>query len=95
LCVEINNKVLPITAKNVNQVFGIPTSGQKLHDYKASDKRAVRAKLRKICDEKNLQAMFRRRQLCHLWINEVLRWFIEHYVNVKEADVDDWTVSHF
>jgi hypothetical protein len=23
------------------------------------------------------------------------RWFIEHYANTKEADVDDWTVQSF
>jgi hypothetical protein len=26
-------------------------------------------------------------------VSEVPRWFIEHYANAKEADVDDWTVQ--
>jgi hypothetical protein len=36
-----------------------------------------------------------RRQLCWYGVSEVPRWFIEHYMNAKEADVDDWTVQSF
>jgi hypothetical protein len=27
-----------------------------------------------------------------LGVSEVPRWFIKHYANAKESDVDDWTV---
>jgi hypothetical protein len=30
-----------------------------------------------------------------LGVSEVPRWFIEHYANAKESDVDDWTVQSF
>jgi hypothetical protein len=61
------------------------------------DKRASRVELRKICDEKVLEAMFRRRggNYASLGVNEVPRWFIEHYANAKESDVDDWIVQSF
>jgi hypothetical protein len=91
LHIEIGNKVLPITTKVVNQVFDILASGQRLLDYKAAHKRAGRAGLRKICDKKGFQAMFRRRggNYAGLGVSKVPRWFIEHYANAKEADVDD------
>jgi hypothetical protein len=30
-----------------------------------------------------------------LGVSEVPRWFIEHYANAKEFDVDDWTMQSF
>jgi hypothetical protein len=41
--------------------------------------------------------MFRRRggNYAGMGVSEVPRWFIEHYMNAKEADVDDWTVQSF
>jgi hypothetical protein len=41
--------------------------------------------------------MFRRRggNYAGMGVSEVPRWFIEHYMNAKEADVDDLTVELF
>jgi hypothetical protein len=97
LRIQISKKVFPITVEVVHQVFGLPASGQSLPNYKPADKRAGRVELRKICEEKGLESMFRRRggNYASLGVSEVFRWFIEHYVNVKEADVDDWTIQSF
>jgi hypothetical protein len=73
------------------------SSGKSLPSYNATDKRAASAKLRKLCDEKGMESMFNRRvgNYAGLGVSEVTRWFIEHYTNVKEADVDDWTMQSF
>jgi hypothetical protein len=44
-----------------------------------------------------MESMFRRcgGNYARLGVSEVLRWFIEHYANTKEADVDDWIVQSF
>jgi hypothetical protein len=41
--------------------------------------------------------MFRRHRgnYASLGVTDVPRWFIEHYANAKEADVDDWIVQSF
>jgi hypothetical protein len=72
-------------------VFGLLASGQSLPNYKPTDKRADRADLRKLCDDKGLETMFIRREgnYAGLGVSEVPRWFIEHYANVKDVDVDD------
>jgi hypothetical protein len=69
-------------------------SGKSLPNYNAADKRAASADLRKLCDSKGPKSMFNRRggNYAGLGVSEVPRWFIEHYANAKEADVDDWTV---
>jgi hypothetical protein len=88
---------LPITAEIVQQVFRLSASGKSLPNYNAVDKRATRADLRKLCDSKGLESMFNRRggNYGGLGVSEVPMWFIEHYANEKEADVDDWTVYSF
>jgi hypothetical protein len=88
---------LPITAEAIHQVLGLSTSGHSLTNYNAADKRAGRADLRKLCDVKGLESLFRRHggNYAGLGVSEVPRWFIEHYANVKEANVDDWTVQSF
>jgi hypothetical protein len=85
---------LPITAEAVHQVFGLPASGQSLPNYNVAEKRAGRAELRKLCDAKGLESLFRRcvGNYVGLGVSEVPRWFIKHYANAKEADVNDWTV---
>jgi hypothetical protein len=60
LRIQIGNKVLPIIAEVVHLVFSLPASGQSLPNYKPADKRAGRSELRKICDKKGLESMFRR-----------------------------------
>jgi hypothetical protein len=92
--IQIGNRALPISAEAVHQVFGLPASGKSLPNYNAADKRAVRADLRKLCDAKGLASMFTRRggNYAGLGVSEVPRWFIKHYANAKESDVDDWTV---
>jgi hypothetical protein len=97
LRIQIGNRALPIIAKAVQQVFGLTVSGKSLPSYNAADKRDVRAKLRKLCDEKGMKSMFNRRggNYAGLGDSEVPRWFIELYLNVKQADVDDWTVQSF
>jgi hypothetical protein len=97
LRIQIGNRALPITAEAVQQVFGLPVSGKHLPSYNATDKRDARAKLRKLCDEKGMESMFNRRggNYAGLGVSEVHRWFIEHYANVKEANVDDGTVKSF
>jgi hypothetical protein len=94
LRIQIGNRSLPITAEVVRQVFGLPTSGKSLPNYNVPEKRAGRAELRKLCDVKGLESLFRRRggNYAGLGVNEVPRWFIEHYANAKEDDVDGWTV---
>jgi hypothetical protein len=88
---------LLITAEAIQQVFGLSTSGKSLPNYNAADKRAATTELRKVCDAKVLESMFKRRgsNYAGLGVSEVPRWFIEHYGNAKEADVDDWTVQSF
>jgi hypothetical protein len=97
LRIQIGNRALPITAEAVHQVFGLPVSGQSLPNYNAAEKRASRVELRKLCDAKGLESLFRRRggNYVGLGVSEVPRWFIEHYANVKEAGVDNWTVQSF
>jgi hypothetical protein len=97
LRIQIGNRALPITAEVVHQVFGLPASGKSLPNYNVVDKRDARAELRKLCDAKGLESMFTRRggNYARLGVSEVPRWFIEHYANVKEADVDDWTMQSF
>jgi hypothetical protein len=97
LRIQIGNKVLPIIAEVVHLVFSLPASGQSLPNYKLADKRAGRSELRKICDKKGLESMFRRCgcNYAGLGVSEVPMWFIEHYTDAKEADVDDWTIKSF
>jgi hypothetical protein len=57
LRIQIRNRVLPIIAEVVHQVFGLPSSGKSLPNYNAADKRAARADLRKLCDAKVLESM--------------------------------------
>jgi hypothetical protein len=97
LRIQIGNRALPISVEVVHQVFGLPASGKSLPNYNATDKRAARANLRKLCDTKGLESMFTRRggNYAGLGVSEVPRWFIEHYANAKESDVDDWTVQSF
>jgi hypothetical protein len=97
LRIQIGNRALPISVEAVHQVFGLPASGKSLPNYNAADKRAARADLRKLCDTKGLESMFTRRggNYVGLGVSEVPRWFIEHYANAKESDVDDWTVQSF
>jgi hypothetical protein len=97
LRIQIGNRALPIIAEAVQQVFGLQVSVMSLPSYNAADKRDARAKLRKLCDEKGMESMFNRHRgnYAGLEISEVPRWFIEHYANAKEADVDDWTVQSF
>jgi hypothetical protein len=52
--------VLPITAEDVHQVFGLPMNGKSLPNYNVVGKRAARADLRKLCDVKGLESMFTR-----------------------------------
>jgi hypothetical protein len=72
-------------------------SGKSLFNYNAVEKRVGRAKLRKLCDVKGLESLFRRHggNYAGLRVNKVPRWFIEHYANAKEAGVDDWTAHSF
>jgi hypothetical protein len=95
--IRIGNRALPISAEVVHQVFGLSASGKSLPNYNVADKRAARADLRKLCDAKGLESMFTRRggNYAGLGVNEVPRWFIEHYGNIKEYDVDDWTAQSF
>jgi hypothetical protein len=81
---------LPITAEAVHQVFGLLLSGKSLRNYNVAKKRAGRAELRKLCDAKGTKSMFRRHggNYAGLGVSEVPRWYIEHYANVKEANVD-------
>jgi hypothetical protein len=58
--IQIGNRVLPITAEAILQVFGLLASGQSLPNYNAAKKRAGRAELRKLCDAKALESLFRR-----------------------------------
>jgi hypothetical protein len=83
--------VLPITAEAVQYEFGLPVSAPSLPNYKPADKRAGRADLRKLCNEKYIESMFIKcgDNYVGLGVSEVTRWFIEHYANVKDADVDD------
>jgi hypothetical protein len=94
LRIQIGNRALLISAEVVHQVFGLPASGKSLPNYNVDDKRAD---LRKLCDAKGLESMFTRRggNYAGLGVSEVPRWFIEHYANAKEYDVDDWTVQSF
>jgi hypothetical protein len=91
LRIQIGNNALPITAEAVQQVFGLPVSVKSRPSYNVADKKDARAKLRKLCDKKGMESMFNRRgsNYAGLGVNEVLRWFIKHYANAKEADVDD------
>jgi hypothetical protein len=61
------------------------------------DKRMTRIELRKICNDKGMEAMLRRCRgnYTSLGVSEVPRWFIEHFANDKEGDVDGWTVQSF
>jgi hypothetical protein len=97
LRIQIENRALPISAEAIHQVFVLPASGKSLPNYNAADKRAARANLRKLCDVKGLESIFTRRggNYVGLGVSEVPRWFIEHYANAKESDVDDWTVQSF
>jgi hypothetical protein len=97
LRIQIGNRALPISAEAIHQVFGLPASGKSLPNYNVADKRATRADLRKLCDVKGLESMFTRHggNYAGLGVSEVPRWFIEHYANAKESDVDDWTVQSF
>jgi hypothetical protein len=97
LRIQIGNRALPIIVETVQQVFGLPASGKSLPSYNAADKRDARAKLRNLCDEKGMESIFNRRggNYAGLGVSEVPRWFIEHYANTKEVDVDDWTVQSF
>jgi hypothetical protein len=78
-------------------VFLLLVSGKSLPNYNVAEKRATRADLRKLCDSKCLESMFNRRggNYAGLGVSEVPRWFIEHYANAKEADVDYWTMQSF
>jgi hypothetical protein len=71
-------------------------SGQSLPNYNAAEKRASRVELRKLCDAKGLESSFRSRggNYAGLGVSKVSR-FIELYANVKEANVDGWTVQSF
>jgi hypothetical protein len=91
LRIQISNKALPIIAEAIEQVSALPVSGKSLPNYIVADKRAARADLRKLCDSKGLESMFTRRggNYAGLGLSEVPRWFIEHYANTKEADVDE------
>jgi hypothetical protein len=91
LRIQIGNRALLITAEAIQQVFGLSTSGKSLPNYNVADKRAATTELRKVCDAKGLKSMFNRRgsNYAVLGVSEVPRWFIEHYGNAKEADVDD------
>jgi hypothetical protein len=91
LRIQIANRVLPITVEAIHQEFGLPMSGQSLPNYNAAEKRASRAELRKLCDAKGLESLFRRRggNYAGLGVSEVPRWSIKHYANMKEADMDD------
>jgi hypothetical protein len=97
LRIQIGNRALPISAEAVHEVFGLSTSGKSLPNYNATDKRAARADLRKLCDVKCLESMFTRcgGNYAGLGVSELHRWFIEHCANAKESDVDDWTVQSF
>jgi hypothetical protein len=97
LRIQIGNMALLISTEAVHEVFGLPTSGKSLPNYNATDKRAARADLRKLCDAKGLESMFTRcgGNYAGLGVSEVPMWFIEHCANVKESDVDDWTVQSF
>jgi hypothetical protein len=70
---------------------------ESLPNYNDADKRDARADLRKLCEAKGLESMFTRHggNYAGLGVSEVPRWFIEHYANAKESDVDDWTVQSF
>jgi hypothetical protein len=94
LRIQMENKALPISAEVVHQVFGLPASGKSLPNYNAADKRAD---LRKLCDAKGLESMFTRHggNYAGLGVSEEPSWFIEHYANAKESDVDDWNVQSF
>jgi hypothetical protein len=95
LRIQIGNKALSFTAEVVQQVFGLSVSGKSLPSYNVADKRDARAKLRMLCDEKGMESMFNRvgGNYAGLRVSEVPRWFIEHYANTKDANVDDWTVQ--
>jgi hypothetical protein len=89
--------VLPISVEAVHQVFGLSASGKSLSNYNVANKRVARADLRKLCDAKGLESIFTRHggNYAGLGVSEVPRWFIEHYANAKESDVDGWTVQSF
>jgi hypothetical protein len=72
-------------------------SAKSLPNYNATVKRTARADLRKLCDSKGLESIFNRHgsNYAGLGVIKVPRWFIEHYANAKETDVDDWTVQSF
>ena len=91
LCIEVGRKVLPITAEAVRLVFGIPAGPRSLPDYSYGDKKEGRSALRKICDEKGLKKMFINRggNYDRMGVSEVPRWFIEHFANAKESEVND------
>jgi hypothetical protein len=55
--IQIGNRALPISAKVVHQVFGLPANGKSLPNYNAANKRAARADLRS-CDVKGLESTF-------------------------------------
>jgi hypothetical protein len=97
LRIQIGNRALQISAEVVYQVFGLSASGKSLTNYNDADKRVARADLRKLCDAKGLESMFTRHggNYAGLGVSEVHRWFIEHYANAKESDVDDWTMQSF
>jgi hypothetical protein len=88
---------LPISAEAVHQVFGLSASGKSLPNYNAADKRAARADLRKLCDNKGLESMFTKHggNYPELGVSEIPKWFIEHYANAKEYDVNYWIVQSF
>jgi hypothetical protein len=97
LGIQIGNRVLPIIAEVIQQVFGLPVIRKSLPNYNDADKRAARADLRKLCDSKGLESMFNRRGGNYAGLGSVMSpgGFIEHYANAKEADVEDWTVQSF
>jgi hypothetical protein len=91
LRIQIGNMALPILAEAIHQVFGLSASGKSIPNYNATDKRAARADLRKLCDVKGMEFMFTRRggTYAGLGVSEAPRWFIEHYANANESGVDD------
>jgi hypothetical protein len=97
LRIQIGNRVLPISAEVVHQLFGLSAGGKSLLNYNAADKRAARANLRKLCDAYCPESMFTRRggNYAGLGVSAVPMWFIEHYANAKESDVDYWTMQSF
>jgi hypothetical protein len=87
LRIQIGNKALPITTEAVHQVFGLPVSGKSLPNYNATEKRASRAELRKLCDLKGLESLFRRRGgnyaglgVSHFMCMSAISYCVNHFI---------------